>query len=265
MSGKKPILIIHDLRLAIAGKEVVRGVSLDIRPGELHVIMGPNGAGKSTLVQALMGHPDISILGGSVSFRGENLLAQKPHERAQAGLFLAFQHPRDVAGVSLRSFLFSAQKMQMAARDPKAKIISPVQFRDALQEKAVALHLDAAFIERDTNRGFSGGERKKAELLQLLTLQPLLALLDETDSGLDLDALRILAQGLKDLRHARTKSKNPLAVLLVTHNPRFLKFLPPDHVHVMAGGKILESGGHALMRRLEKEGFARYAKRANAL
>jgi len=265
VSPHLPLLSICDLHVSIAGKEVVRGVSLDIHPGEVHVIMGPNGAGKSTLVQALMGHPDMSILGGSVKFRGKNLLAMKPHERAQAGLFLAFQHPRDIAGVSLRSFLFSAQKMQMAVRNPKAKIISPVQFRDALLAQAAALHLDASFIERDVNKGFSGGERKKAELLQLLTLQPVLALLDETDSGLDLDALRILAEGLKRLRRERAKSRNPLTLLLVTHNPRFLKYLPPDHVHVMVHGKIPEGGGPALARRLERQGFARYVQKTDGL
>ncbi|MDD5469976.1 MAG: Fe-S cluster assembly ATPase SufC [Candidatus Peribacteraceae bacterium] len=258
MSRCPPILSVRDLHVSIAGKEVVRGVSLDLLSGALHVIMGPNGAGKSTLVQALMGHPDVSILGGSAKFRGKNILIMKPHERAQAGLFLAFQHPRDIAGVTLRSFLFSAQKMQMAAREPKVKIISPLQFRDGLLKQAASLHLDDSFIERDVNKGFSGGERKKAELLQLLTLRPILALLDETDSGLDLDALRILADGLKRLRKERSKGTHPLTLLLVTHNPRFLKYLPPDHVHVMVQGKIVESGGGALARRLEREGFAGY-------
>jgi len=213
--------------------------------------MGPNGSGKSTLVNALMGHPRYTVTAGEVTFRGEDLLAMEPHERAHAGLFLAFQYPREIAGVTLRSFLFAAYKAQMAARGEKsAATISPIKFQALLKEKMVALKMDDAFAERFVNAGFSGGEKKKAEVLQLHTLNPRLALLDETDSGLDIDALRTVAEGVNALRSPQ------FGALIVTHYARILDYITPDRVHVMVAGRIVESGGADLANRLEAEGYA---------
>ncbi|MDO8468926.1 MAG: Fe-S cluster assembly ATPase SufC [Candidatus Peribacter sp.] len=244
---RRPLLSVHALHVSVAGKEVVRGFSLDVRPGELHVIMGPNGAGKSSLVHALMGHPAVDVTKGTVRFSGKNLLNLPPNERAQSGLFLAFQHPREIAGVSIKNFLFAALTAQK-------KPFTPLEFHDRLTKEMALLKVDSAWEDRSVHHGFSGGEKKKLEILQLLVLEPKLALLDETDSGLDLDALKVVAEGLKHLRH-----RQPLfAAVLVTHNIRFLSILRPDHVHVMLAGAIVESGGPALVHRLEQDGFAHY-------
>lgn len=243
------LLNINDLHVSIDGKEILRGVSLALKEGELHAIMGPNGSGKSTLVQTLAGHPKYQVTEGSVIFRGKDLLAMKPHERAQCGLFLAFQYPREIAGVSLRSFLFAAYSAQLSARDKKYKKLSPLKFRKLLENAMKVLHMDPALAERSVNQGFSGGEKKKAEILQLTVLQPLLALLDETDSGLDIDALKIVAEGINAMRSPH------FSTLLVTHYARILHYLKPDKVHVMVSGRIVESGGPALARKLEKEGY----------
>lgn len=244
---KPPLLIIRNLRVSVAGKEVVQGISLSVRPGELHVIMGPNGAGKSSLVQALMGHPGLRV-SGSVRFAGKDLLSLPPYERARAGLFLAFQHPREITGVSVKDFLF-------AALSARGKAPAPLAFHDRLGEAMALLRIDRAWEDRAVHHGFSGGEKKKLEILQLLVLEPTLALLDETDSGLDLDALTVVAQGIGHLR-----SRHPdFAAVLVTHNVRFLSVLAPDFVHVLLGGRIVESGGTALARTLEKEGFKNFS------
>ncbi|ALM10347.1 MAG: Fe-S cluster assembly ATP-binding protein [Candidatus Peribacter riflensis] len=253
MVQRSPILSLQDLHVSVAGKQVVRGVSLAIRPGELHVLMGPNGAGKSSLAHALMGHPNLHVSAGKVRFAGADLLSLAPHERAQAGLFLAFQHPREIAGVSVRQFLYAALTAQK-------KKLTPLQFHDRLAQEIALLKIDPSWEDRPVHRGFSGGEKKKLEILQLLVLEPKLALLDETDSGLDLDALRVVADGLHALR-ARHAS---FAALLVTHNVRFLTILHPDHVHVMLAGTIVESGGPALARALEREGFARYRNKKSS-
>lgn len=245
---RSPLLSIKDLHVSVAGKEVVRGFSLDICPGELHVIMGPNGAGKSSLVHALMGHPSVKVTQGTVRFSGENLLALPPNERALAGLFLAFQHPREITGVSVRDFLFTALTAQK-------KSMTPLAFHDRLAAEMALLNVDSAWEDRAVHHGFSGGEKKKLEILQLLVLEPKLALLDETDSGLDLDALKVVAEGLKQLR----KRQPSFAAVLVTHNIRFLSILRPDHVHIMLAGMIVKSGGASLARTLERDGFARYA------
>jgi Fe-S cluster assembly ATP-binding protein len=250
---KRPtaLLSINNLEVGIGKQEIVHGISLSVRPGEVHAIMGPNGSGKSTLVSTLMGHPAYDVTGGSVLFRGKKLASLSPDERARLGMFLAFQYPKEIAGISVRSLLFAA----IRAREIEAKTktrTSPIRFKAQLEELAKSLQMDTAFLERSVNKGFSGGEKKKAEVLQMLTLQPSLALLDETDSGLDVDALRIVADGVNKLRSPR------FSAIVVTHYARLLTYLVPDHVHVMIHGKIVESGGPKLAHRLEKEGYVRY-------
>lgn len=248
----KPLLAVSNLHIEVEGKEVVRGVDLTIQKGEVHAIMGPNGSGKSTLVSTLMGHPAYKVTKGSATFLGKDLFALEPHERAQLGLFLAFQYPKEIAGVSLRSFLFAAYNAQMAVRDPAHKKISPIKFKKFLTEKMEELKMDSAFAERFVNQGFSGGEKKKAEVLQMKVLSPILSLMDETDSGLDVDALKIVAEGVNSLRSP------DFSVLLVTHYARILGYIEPDYVHVMVGGNIVESGGADFAHKLEKEGYERY-------
>ncbi len=247
------MLNIQNLQISVDGSEIVKGVSLTIQPGEVHAIMGPNGSGKSTLVNTLMGHPGYEITGGSVEFMGKDLLEMEPHERAQAGLFLAFQYPKEIAGVTLRSFLFASYKAQMTERNPELNVASPIKFKKLLEEKMTSLKMDAAFAERFVNQGFSGGEKKKAEVLQMHILQPHLALLDETDSGLDVDALKIVSEGVNALR-----SNSGFSCLLVTHYARILDYIHPDHVHVMVKGKIAESGGPDFAKALEEGGYEKY-------
>ncbi len=252
MNPAAHLLQTNNLHIAVEGKEVVKGVSLVVRPGEIHAIMGPNGSGKSTLANTLMGHPKYTVVSGSASFHGEDLLALATSDRAARGLFLAFQYPKEIAGVTLRSFLFAAYKAQSEARTELPKIISPIKFKKHLEEKMKALHMDTAFAERFLNKGFSGGEKKKAEVLQMSILQPQLALMDETDSGLDIDALKIVAEGVNTMRSPS------FSAVLVTHYARLLDYVAPDHVHVMVSGKIVESGGMEVARKLEKEGYAKY-------
>jgi Fe-S cluster assembly ATP-binding protein len=212
-----------------------------------------------------MGHPAYEVTGGKVSFMDKDICKMDPHERAQAGLFLAFQYPKDISGVSLRNFLFAAYNAQMTARDPENTRLSPVKFKRFLEEKMEALHMDPNFADRNVNKGFSGGEKKKAEILQMHVLDPHLAFLDETDSGLDIDALRVVAEGINVLR---TETPNQLAkargtgqafsALLVTHYARILDYIVPDHVHVMIDGNIVESGGADIAKKLEKEGYSSY-------
>lgn len=270
-----PLLSIKDLRVSVdpstdsgqARKEVVKGLSLEIPAGEVHAIMGPNGSGKSSLVNALMGHPKYVVTGGGVIYDGKNLLEMEPHERAAAGLFLAFQYPREIAGVTLRSFLYAAHQAQAKARGEKPMTV--LQFKDALLERMKALHMDGAFAERSLNQGFSGGEKKKAEVLQMDMLRPRMALLDETDSGLDVDALKIVAEGVNGLRNAEcgmqqndsfAEEKFPtphsaFSALIVTHYARILHYLKPDRVHVMMNGRLVKSGGAELAEALEKDGY----------
>ena len=246
------LLNISGLRIAVEDKEIVKGIDLIVNQGETHAIMGPNGSGKSTLVSALMGHPGYEVVGGSVSFKGEDLLAMEPHERAQTGLFLAFQYPKEIAGVTLRSFLFAAYKAQMAVRNPDMNVASPIKFKKLLEETMKKLKMDTAFAERFVNQGFSGGEKKKAEVLQMHILKPLMALMDETDSGLDVDALKTVAEGVHAL-----KGPN-FSALLVTHYARILDYIKTDHVHVMVNGKLVESGGPEFARQLEEGGYEKY-------
>lgn len=252
------LLSIKGLHVSVADKEIVRGLNLDMNEGEVHAIMGPNGSGKSTLVNALMGHPTYTVTSGSVLFRGKDLLAMEPHERAQAGLFLAFQYPKEIAGVTLRSFLLAAHRAH-AAVNPEVERLSMMQFQKMLVAKMQELKMDPAFAERFLNQGFSGGEKKKAEILQMAILQPHLALMDETDSGLDVDALKIVAEGVNALRNGKWKMENgKFSALIVTHYARILEYITPDYVHVMVKGKIVESGNAQFAHRLEKEGYEKY-------
>ncbi len=269
---RSPLLRIDDLHVSVEGKQVVKGVSLTINECEIHAIMGPNGSGKSSLVNALMGHPRYIVTSGRAQFKGEDLLILTPDERAKRGLFLAFQYPKEIAGVSVRSFLLAAHR----ARPQEGKRLSPLQFQKLLLTEMATLKMDPSFAERSINQGFSGGEKKKAEILQLKILKPQLALLDETDSGLDVDALRIVAEGVNALRAVRyelravsterisTQSPKPKAqsfsALIVTHYARILDHISPDRVHVMVDGRIAESGGHALALELEKQGYLKYGK-----
>lgn len=247
-----PLLEIAGLHVSVEGKEIIHGLDLKIGKGQIHAIMGPNGSGKSTLVNTLMGHPKYEVTGGTAFLNGEELFAMEPSDRARKGLFLAFQYPKEIAGVSLRNFLFAAYESQMSARDPMHKKMSPIQFKKMLTGEAEFLHMDPTFLDRSLNQGFSGGEKKKAEILQLHLLKPYLALLDETDSGLDVDALKIVAEGVNAMRGPDFSS------IIVTHYARILEYIVPDQVHVMIRGTIVESGGAELAHRLEKEGYAKY-------
>ena len=246
-------LSIANLHVFASKQEIIHGINLEVPLGEVHALMGPNGSGKSTLVNALMGHPAYSVTKGEVLFDGKDLLKLEPHERACAGLFLAFQYPKEISGVSVRSFLFAAYAAQMTARYPDKRKISPITFQALLQQKMGILGLDHSFSERPVNEGFSGGEKKKLEVLQMLVLEPKFALLDETDSGLDIDALRVVAQGVNLMRSEK------FSCLIVTHYARILDHVKPDQIHVMKHGQIIESGGPELAHRLEKEGYGRMA------
>jgi len=246
----------------------VHGIDLTIHEGEVHALMGPNGSGKSTLVSALAGHPAYTVT-GAARFNGEDLLTMPPDERAIKGLFLAFQYPREIAGVSLRSFLLAAHRAWSEAG--RTERLSPLQFDRALKKEMEALSMDPSFADRPVHKSFSGGEKKKTEILQMTMLRPRLALLDETDSGLDVDALKIVGQGINRLRemtkhqapmtrfpNPQSPIPNPFSALIVTHYARILEYVVPDFVHVMVRGKIVESGGADLAQRLEQEGYARY-------
>lgn len=245
------LLSINDLHVLVGDKEIVHGVSLEVGEGEVHAVMGPNGSGKSSLVHVLAGHPAYTVR-GMVTFAGDNLLECGASQRARMGLFLAFQYPREIVGVSFRSFLYEAYRVQHS-RFTRERRLSPLQFDRMLTKVLQELHMDAKFMDRPVNQGFSGGEKKKAEILQLKVLRPRLALLDETDSGLDIDALRIVAEGVNALRGPT------FSAIIVTHYARILKYIIPDYVHVMVSGRIVQSGGKELAQELEKEGYAKYA------
>lgn len=244
-------LVIKNLQVSVNAdggmREILRGVDLTIKSGETHAIMGPNGSGKSTLAYSIAGHPKYTITGGEVTLDGANVLEMTVDERARAGLFLAMQYPVEVPGVSVSNFLRTAAT---AIRGDAPKVRTWIgEVKDAMTQ----LGMDPAFSERSVNEGFSGGEKKRHEILQLELLKPKIAILDETDSGLDVDALRIVSEGVN-----RIREKNEMGVMLITHYTRILKYIKPDFVHVFAGGKIVEQGGADLADRLEANGYAEY-------
>ena len=242
-------LSIKNLHVSIEENEILKGLDLEIKAGEIHAIMGPNGTGKSTLAYSLMGHPAYEITDGEVLFGGDDILEMDPDERSRAGLFLAFQYPVSIPGVTVANFLRTAVNARRRAENPDDKGISILEFRKMLKEKMDLLKMDHAFAGRYLNDGFSGGEKKRAEILQMATLQPKIAILDETDSGLDIDALRIVSDGVNAL------AGDDLGVLVITHYQRLLNYIKPDYVHVMYDGRIVESGGPELALRLEEEGY----------
>ena len=242
-------LEIRNLHVSIEGKEILKGVDLTIEQGKVHAIMGPNGTGKSTLAYTLMGHPSYTVTEGEVFFKGQNLLELKPDERSRLGIFLAFQYPVAIPGVTVANFLRTALNARRRAQNPEDKGIPIPEFRKMLKEKMNLLHVDQNFAGRYLNEGFSGGEKKRAEILQMATLTPEIAILDETDSGLDIDALRIVADGVNALMN------KDLGMLIITHYQRLLNYIKPDYVHVMLDGKIGESGGPDLALHLEDQGY----------
>ena len=239
-------LVIEDLHVAVADKQILRGVDLTVEPGRVHALMGPNGSGKSTLAYALAGHPGYRITGGKVSFKGEDLLGLTPDERARLGMFLAMQYPVEVPGVSVTNFLRTAINAVRGTDVPVR------EFARELREQMRLLDMVSKFAERSLNEGFSGGEKKRHEILQMALLRPELAILDETDSGLDVDALRVVADGVNQLRGPG------LGILLITHYTRILRYISPDFVHVMVEGRVVRSGGPELADDLEAEGYERW-------
>ncbi|MFZ5855974.1 MAG: Fe-S cluster assembly ATPase SufC [Chloroflexota bacterium] len=242
-------LEIKNLHVSIDDKEILKGLNLTVEQGKVHAIMGPNGTGKSTLAYTLMGHPNYTVTKGDVSFKGQNILDLEPDERSRAGIFLAFQYPVAIPGVTVANFLRSAVNARRRAANPEDKGMPIPEFRKMLKEKMDMLKMDHNFAGRYLNDGFSGGEKKRAEILQMATLRPEIAILDETDSGLDIDALRIVSEGVNAL------SGPDLGVLVITHYQRLLNYIKPDVVHVMMGGRIVESGGPDLALHLEEHGY----------
>ncbi|MEP7001906.1 MAG: Fe-S cluster assembly ATPase SufC [bacterium] len=241
------MLEIRGLRATVADKEILRGIDLTVLPGEVHAVMGPNGSGKSTLAQVLAGHPAYEVTGGTVTYEGDDLLEMDPEVRAQKGIFLAFQYPVEIPGVSNAYFLRAAYNEIRRARGEEE--IDPMSFADLMDEKMKLVEMDDAMLTRSVNTGFSGGEKKRNEILQMAVLEPKLAILDETDSGLDIDALRIVANGVNSLKRPTN------ATIVVTHYQRLLNHIVPDYVHVLAGGRIVRSGGKDLALELEARGY----------
>jgi Fe-S cluster assembly ATP-binding protein len=242
-------LEIKNLHVSIEDKEILKGLSLTINQGEIHAIMGPNGTGKSTLAYTLMGHPSYTVTEGEIIFKGQNVLDLEPDERSRAGIFLAFQYPVAIPGVTVANFLRSAINARRRAANPEDKGMPIPEFRKMLKEKMDTLKMDHTFAGRYLNDGFSGGEKKRAEILQMAVLKPEMAILDETDSGLDIDALRVVADGVNAL------SGPELGVVVITHYQRLLNYIKPHFVHVMLDGRIVESGGPDLALHLEDQGY----------
>ncbi len=242
-------LVIRNLHVSIEGKEILKGLNLTIGQGEVHAIMGPNGTGKSTLAYALMGHPSYAVTEGEVIYKGVNILELSPDERSRKGIFLAFQYPVSIPGVTVANFLRTALNARRRAENPNDKGMPIPEFRKRMKEQMDRLKMDQAFAGRYLNEGFSGGEKKRAEILQMAMLKPEIAILDETDSGLDIDALRIVSEGVNALRGP------DLGVLVITHYQRILNYINPDYVHVMLGGRVVESGGPDLALHLEEHGY----------
>ena len=250
----RPILSVTGLRARVAHEDsdILKGVDLAVRPGEIHAIMGPNGSGKSTLAKVVAGHPAYKVTAGSVAFQGDDLLEMEPDERAQAGVFMAFQYPVAIPGVSIANFLRTA----LQARLQDGEELDLFDFQELLMERMELLDMEPSFAQRHVNDGFSGGEKKRNEILQMAVLNPAMAVMDETDSGLDIDALRIVAHGVNTL-----KAENPgMSVLLITHYQRMLNYITPDVVHVMVKGRIVESGGPEVALGLEERGYEQYRR-----
>jgi Fe-S cluster assembly ATP-binding protein len=241
------MLEIRNLHAAIDGNEILKGINLTVKKGEIHAIMGPNGSGKSTLAKVLAGHPQYEVTAGEVIYEGKNLLELPPDERARAGVFMAFQYPIEVPGVS------NAQFLRLAYNEKRKHLgeeeLDPLEFKDLLKEKAKVVEMDASFMTRSVNEGFSGGEKKRNEILQMAVLEPKLAVLDETDSGLDIDALRVVASGVNKLLTPDN------AIIVVTHYQRLLNYIVPDYVHVLSAGRIAREGGKELALELEAKGY----------
>jgi Fe-S cluster assembly ATP-binding protein len=241
------MLEIKDLHANVGDKEILKGLDLTVNVGEIHAVMGPNGSGKSTLAQVLAGNPAYEVTGGSVTYDGRDLLAMAPEERARAGIFLAFQYPVEIPGVSNAYFLRAAYNELRKARGEEE--VDPLEFADVMEEKLAYVDLDTSMLSRSVNAGFSGGEKKRNEILQMAVLEPRLGILDETDSGLDIDALRVVADGVNKLR------KPTNATIVVTHYQRLLNYIVPDRVHVLVNGRIVKSGGKELALELEDKGY----------
>ena len=245
-SGTAPLLRVEDLRVAVEGKEILKGLTLELQQGEVHALMGPNGSGKSTLSFCLMGHPTYEITGGRILYRGEDIAGLSPDERARRGVFLAFQYPTAIPGVTITNFLRASMRGvrggDMPVRD----------FRQRVKQQLRSLEIPDSFMNRYVNDGFSGGEKKRLEILQMAVLDPALAVLDETDSGLDIDALKTVAAGINALRAPQR------GILVITHYQRLLNYVKPDHVHVMVNGRIARSGGPELALELEAKGYEGY-------
>ncbi len=243
------LLYIEDLHVVVEGREILKGLNLTLDKGQVHAIMGPNGSGKSTLAYVLTGRPGYEVTAGKIAYNGEDILALAPNERAQRGIFLAFQYPTEVPGVSVVNFMRTAYN----ATHPD-EVKSAMAFRMYLQEKIDLLEIPSELVDRYVNQGFSGGEKKRNEILQMAVLEPELAILDETDSGLDIDALKHVSAGVNKL------AGPDVGILLITHYQRLLNYIRPDQVHVLLGGRVVESGGFELAERLEAEGYAGLAK-----
>ncbi|HEV2767615.1 MAG TPA: Fe-S cluster assembly ATPase SufC [Acidimicrobiales bacterium] len=247
-----PLFEIDDLHVTVTDEatgapiEILRGVELTVRPGEIHALMGPNGSGKSTLANALLGSPEYQVTSGRIRFKGDDVTEWDPDVRAKAGMFLAFQYPQEVPGVPVRSFLQQALAARKGIED-----LSALETRLAIMEWMKRLDMDPSFADRYLNEGFSGGEKKRNEILQMAVLEPELAILDETDSGLDIDALRVVARGVHEVRAHRPE----IGVMLITHYQRILDYLEPDVVHVLVAGRVVERGGPELARKVEEEGY----------
>jgi Fe-S cluster assembly ATP-binding protein len=242
-------LEIRNLHASVEDTPILRGVNLTIKQGEIHALMGPNGSGKSTLANVLLGNPAYEVTAGQIIFDGHDLLEMEPDERSRAGLFLAFQYPVAISGVTLANFLRHAINARMKTQDPESKGISIPDFRRLMKDKMDFLGVDHSFAGRYLNEGFSGGEKKRAEVLQMAVLEPKITILDETDSGLDIDALRIVAEGVSSLKGPDT------GVLVITHYQRILNYIHPEHVHIMFEGQIVESDGPELALKLEESGY----------
>jgi Fe-S cluster assembly ATP-binding protein len=247
MTNKNPILEVRNLKVSINNIEILKGLNLTVNQGEIHAIMGPNGSGKSTFSKVIAGHPAYQVLSGDIFFKNQNILNLEPNERSHSGIFLAFQYPIEIPGVSNEDFLRLAYNSKLKSNNKSE--IDPIEFLSLINEKLKIIDMSSTFLSRNVNEGFSGGEKKRNEILQMALLDPELAILDETDSGLDIDALKIISKGINNYM---TKNK---AIILITHYQRLLDYVKPDYIHVMQDGKIIKTGNAQLAKELEKRGY----------